>query len=53
MWALLKWIFIGHTHHWEIHKEGNIVDKDKAHVGSFYDCRCTVCGEMKLFSLRA
>jgi hypothetical protein len=52
MWTLIKWFFIGHTHNWEIHKEGSIVNNDNTPVGSFYDCRCTVCGEMKLFSLK-
>jgi hypothetical protein len=51
MWAFVQKLFIGHSHTWEIHSEQNIVDCFGNKLGNFYDCRCTICGKMKSFSL--
>jgi len=50
LWNLL---FSTHEHEWEVVNKGVIYsDWNNARVGSYYDCRCTICGKMKVYNLK-
>lgn len=46
MWKLLEWIFVGHSHEWEIYKELRVKDHE-GHGWTRYHLRCKHCGNMK------
>ena len=55
MVRLFRWLVFGdgHLHRWAEVKSGGIVSASGARVGTFYDCRCEICGCFKAFNLKA
>lgn len=47
MLRLIQFLISGHIHEWGLHKEGQIVDKNKNVIGHWYHLYCKKCGEMK------
>lgn len=55
MWRIIKFLWTGvwkeHQHSFEVLKEGSIIDDHyDEKIGSYYDCRCIECGEIKRFN---
>ncbi len=48
---MIEWLkLLFHIHKWEIVSQGNLKWEDqKVPYGKWYDCRCTICGKIKVF----